>query len=135
VLRDGEPAAIRYLKAHPRRLADVGLNRRYKLAFLAQEGRGWMATKPDVHVLQDEGGAPTFVQVGVGLKYGWQPGSLKREELRLLKLFLSRPVTRAGLWDAYVFKAYDSIPDEKAIALVKEIISEVDDVTTAKLEG
>jgi hypothetical protein len=134
-LRDGEPAAIRHLKGHPRRLADVRLNRRYKLAFLAQDGRGSMATKPDVHVLQDEGGAPTFVQVGVGLKHGWQPGSLKREELRLLKLFLSRPVTRSALWDAYVFKAYDSIPDEKAIALVKEIISEVDDVTTAKLEG
>ena len=132
VLRDGEPAAIRHLKAHPRRLPDTGLNRQYQLSFLGADS--W-AKRPDGHVYGGQVGLPGFAKVGVGARHGFQPGSLTLQERRLLKLFASRPVTALGLLDAYLRESYDQVPDARAIALVQEIIAEVDHVTTARLEG
>jgi hypothetical protein len=131
VLRDGEAAAIRHLRAYPRRLPDTGMNRQYQLSFDGDP----RATSPDGHLFGKPGDLPCFVKVGVGAKHGLQLDSLSLEELRLLKAFTVGPVTRWEARSAILHEAYDHIPKERAFALVREIIAQVDDVTTARLWG
>lgn len=137
VLRGGEPNAISYLKEHPRKLGEAGLNRQYQMSFL-----GWEAERSDAHELGGRSpwlngvtpSLPTMVKVGVGLRDGFQAGSLRPDEMRLLKLAASRDVTELGIVAALALKRYDAVPDARAIALAKQLIAEVDDVTTARLE-
>jgi hypothetical protein len=70
----------------------------------------------------------------VGVRDGFQPGSLRPDEMRLLKLAASRDVTELGIVAALALKRYDAVPDAHAITLAKQLIAEVDDVTTARLE-
>ena len=137
VLRGGEANAIRHLKQHPRKLAEAGLNRQYQLSFL-----GWEAERSDAHEIAGRPAGflgvtpslPTMVKVGVGVRDGFQPGSLRPDELRLLKLCASRDVTALGIVAALTSKRYDAVPDAVALALAKQLIAEVDHVTTARLE-
>jgi hypothetical protein len=75
-----------------------------------------------------------MVKVGVGVRDGFQAGSLRPDEIRLLKLAASGDVTELGILAALVLKRYDAVPDARALALAKQLIAEVDDVTTARLE-
>ncbi|HWO22574.1 MAG TPA: hypothetical protein VNO30_27635 [Kofleriaceae bacterium] len=131
VLRGGEPAAIRHLKAHPRQLAAAGLNRQYQISL----GGDSQALDPDAYRDADTGGLPTFVKVGVGVRQGLQPDSLSHHELRLLKAFSLGSVTWSDLYEAYHSAKYDHVPEAQALAAAQEIIAQVDNVTTARLQG
>jgi hypothetical protein len=136
VLRGGEANAIAYLKKHPTKLGQAGFNRQYQMSFL-----GWEAERSDAHelgqppaILGRTPSLPTMVKVGVGVRDGFQPGSLRPDEMRLLKLCASGEVTSLGIVAALTFKQLDAIPDAVAIALAKQLIAQVDDVTTERLE-
>ncbi|MBX3158371.1 MAG: DUF4157 domain-containing protein [Deltaproteobacteria bacterium] len=125
-LRHGEPAAVRRLRSHPQPL--TAFHRKIYLHLLGT-----------VPVLPRPLGAGGIVTIGIGADAGFQPTSLSRGEIEMLKAYLAGRRSGVEIWQAEhaspKLRALGerSVADERAIAFARELATMLDHLTTAQL--
>jgi hypothetical protein len=130
VIRDAEPAAVEHFRGLDVPIASLKLNRQYQFSFdgLASAFASSWAMPPSVR-------PATYVKLGIGVKEGFQRGTLSAQELLTLKLYRAgyKPdeLTRMR---AELDHLVDHISDDAALETVRALVDAANHTTTSKLE-